>query len=43
MINKILQLASKGIERVAKKQKEMQKLFEQLVKEYNDDKKNNSN
>ena len=42
-MQKYLADASKEIERVAKKRKEMQKLFEQLVKEYNDDKKNNSN
>lgn len=42
-MQKYLADASETIERVAKKNKEIQKLFEQLVKEYNDDKKNNSN
>lgn len=42
-MQKYLAGASETIERVAKKKKEMQKLFEQLVKEYDDDKENSNN
>ena len=42
-MQKYLAGASETIERVAKKNKETQKLFEQLVKEYNDDKENSNN